>query len=464
MKAAELRRHLSDADLERLARASDDARTEVGFRAILDRLAGEEKLFAFSKHLRDKIAYRAARLLHTPSPASPSVRAALAKGKWRARAAAASALLRSGRAVRSAGSLGIAAASRRGHSRDGVEAARALATALRETAAPGVVEAQARLRDASAALRLERGGRHVWEKAMTPLLSEFARNAGAAGASRQEAALEALAAAAVLTGRARQGDEDDLPFQLGAAARTLSHEKKEAARETSAARRLASDLAAQNAVRLGLWDDLDSGEIRLLGASCARAVFGKGEWRAGARPAPSMAFDGAMLPEEWRDRFAHLTAYEAAAELGRMAADPRMNDDDRTRAELAAETAAAHPGAGHVSFAEALGVAAAPMRLERLRPGKLFRASPRGKFPARLHCRGKHGRLLRCRAAADARGALVGYLSFDPFSREIGGRPLFAAYDLEGKRQGYAWADEPAYLRFGAPEQGFVSAPESIPL
>src|SRR5512135_31212 len=105
MKAAELRRHLSDADLEGLARASGAAEAEAAFRAILDRLTDQEKIFSFTKNARDKIAYRAARLLHPSAHARPSVRAALAGGAWRARASAASAILRGAHAARSAGSL-----------------------------------------------------------------------------------------------------------------------------------------------------------------------------------------------------------------------------------------------------------------------------------------------------------------------------------------------------------------------
>jgi hypothetical protein len=461
MKAVELRRRFLDEELGRFPRGE----AEAAFRSILDRLI-MERLLPFTRNQRDVIARRAARLMGQAGQVPPSLRADMAKGAWRARAAAASSLSRGGRALRAAGSLAAddAEDAKKPRPTFDADAARALATAIREVGTPGVVEAQARVTgDAAAALRHEDGGAHVWEKALAPLLREFAWNAESAGATRQEAALEALAAAAALTGRARHPEGDALPFLLGAASRGLLRQEKALAPETAAIRRLAEDLSARNEVRQRIWDGLDSMETRLLGAAVACAVFGKGTLRPRA-PAAASAFDGTMLPEDWRERFASLTAAEAAEELGRLASDPRLDADARATAEFAAEAALAHPGARRVSFAEALGLADPEIRAARMRPGRLFRAAPRRGHAAQVLCRGKNGRLIRCRAVADADGALVGYLAFDPLSREYGGRPLFAAYALDGKRQGYAWADEPAHWRAGRPEQGFVSAPESIPV
>lgn len=461
MNAVELRRHLLDDELARLSRAGHGA--EAALLPILDRLADKERLFDLTKSQRQKAAYRAARLLAVPPSPTASIRAAMAKGTWRERAAAAS--VRGGHALRPVGSLrGQPATDELKAGLDGVAVSRALATAIREVASPALMGSQMRLKgEAAAALRHEKDGAAVWERALAPLLREFAWNAQGAGATRREAALEALTAAAVLTGQARQGDHDGLPSLLGSAARTIMRARKAITLEAQAIRRLSQELAGHNDVRLELWGGLESGEIRLLGGAAAVAVFGKGAVHRQAAP-QAHAFDGRLLPESWRMRFAHLTAAEAAGELMRMASDPRLNDDARASADLAAEAAAAHPGASRVSFAEALGLEAPELRLDAMRQGRMFRAAPRGKRLARLLCRGKYGRLLRCRAVADADGAMIGYLAFDPFSREIGGRPLFAAYGLDGKRQGYAWADEPAYWRAGRPEQGFVTAPDSIPL
>jgi hypothetical protein len=275
--------------------------------------------------------------------------------------------------------------------------------------------------------------------------------------------LEALTTAAVLTGRTLQASEDELPFLLGSAARTLIRHSTSILPETREAMRLAEKISALNDVRQRMTGNLDVATTRLLGAAAALAVFGKGSLHLRTE-STQHHFDVGMLPEAWKQRLAHLTAAAAAGELEYMSLDPRMNQEDSATAGFAAESAHAHLGATRVSFAEALGMETPDLHVDRLRQGRLFHAAPRGKRPARVLCRGKFGRLIRCRAVADAKGALVGYLAFDPLSREVGGRPLFAAYGLEGKREGYAWADEPSYWRAGRPEQGFTSVPESIPV
>jgi hypothetical protein len=258
-----------------------------------------------------------------------------------------------------------------------------------------------------------------------------------------------------------QDGEDEAILFLGAASVVSLKRTKEPERPAvTASRHLAETMRERNAARLGLWEAHDDGWIRLLGAAAAISVFGKGNLHAVPRKAPAAQFD---LPEAWHARLAALTAAEAVVELDRLANDPRLGEDERATAELAADAVRSHPGVGRVSFAEASGLPDEPLRTAAMRPGRLYRAAPRGKsYPARLTCRGARGRLVRCRAVADARGALTGYLAYDPLSREIGGRPLFAAYGLDGRRNGYAWADEPAYWRAGAPQQGFRTAPESI--
>jgi hypothetical protein len=79
-----------------------------------------------------------------------------------------------------------------------------------------------------------------------------------------------------------------------------------------------------------------------------------------------------------------------------------------------------------------------------------------------LVCAGKAGRPVRCRPVAGADGSVVGYLAYDALSREFGGRPLLAAYALDGSRYGYAWAEARPVIRRGEPEQGFTTAPPRI--
>ncbi len=470
MKASDLRRHLLDDELERLDLASDRAEAVSAFRSIVDRLAETERRFALDRSARDKVAVRAASLLQASSPVPVSTRLAFLKGDWHGRAAAASALLHEGDALRCVGSLSVRAW-RDGHGErrgllDGAEAARALATAFREVGSPGVLKAQEELRGSAAvALRHERGGSAVWERALRPLLREFAWNAQGIGKDRRDAALEAIKASAVLTGQARQGVRDDLPVLLGSAARaSLSVRRSEVPAAPSALNLLAEEMKARNRLRSEIFGVLEGDEDRLFGASAIGAVLSTAIVRRRSirtSPAPLL---GLILPEAWVERFAHLTAADAAGELERLAVDPRLHRDAQVAAEFASGVVKAHPAVVRVSFAEALGLQPPPLRFDRLPIGRLFRAAPRGKRPARMLCRGKNGRLIRCRAVADTTGAMVGYVAFDPLSREYGGRPLFAAYGLDGQRQGYAWADETLYRWAGVPEQGFVSVPESIPL
>ena len=104
------------------------------------------------------------------------------------------------------------------------------------------------------------------------------------------------------------------------------------------------------------------------------------------------------------------------------------------------------------------------MRQGAFRPGqRLARAAVR-QPKAAIICYGKRGRLLRCRAVTDDEGTLVGYQAFDTLSRELGGTPLYALYDATGRRYGYARAGEAVHVCAGEPEQGFFTAPDSIPV
>jgi hypothetical protein len=122
------------------------------------------------------------------------------------------------------------------------------------------------------------------------------------------------------------------------------------------------------------------------------------------------------------------------------------------------------PAAYAVSFSEALGMDHTDERNEEFKPGmKVYRAVM-GNRRRPVMCEGKNGRTVRCRVVAGPSGAFVGYLAYDALSREFGGRPLYAAYALNGDRYGYAWADERPVIRSGQPEQGFKTALERIPV
>jgi hypothetical protein len=255
-----------------------------------------------------------------------------------------------------------------------------------------------------------------------------------------------------------------IALALGAAASSLVRsEPSEPKKETSALTSLKNSMQEQNGVRLGLWDGYDAEVVRRFGAAAASAVTGRGSsapYASRQQASSSVAF---RLPERWHERFSHVAASDAADALERHANDPRSAEAERLMAEALAETLRAHPDAETVSFSEALGIESAALRTDAFRPGDaLLRAAPHGKRPAAILCYGKRGRALRCRAVTNTDGALVGYRAFDPLSRELGGKAVYALYDLAGQRCGYAWADEQSIVRSGSPAQGFVTAPESI--
>lgn len=306
----------------------------------------------------------------------------------------------------------------------------------------------------------------LWEKKMHALLGHFAGNARAHGASRDSAALRALAAAVVLKGEELCAHEQhrSIALLLGAAASSLVRgQKTEPRMETRALAMLNDAIKEQNEARQAFWNDHDGETVRCLGAAALVAVTGRG--RVASRPpcrdaSSTVAF---RLPERWHDRYSHVAASDAANALERQASDPRSSEAERLMSEALIETLRAHPNAEMVSFAEALGIEPAELRAAAFRSGDLLlRAAPNGKRKADILCYGKRGRTLRCRAIANADGALVGYRAFDPLSRELGGRALYALYDFAGNRFGYAWADRLAIARPGAPPQDFFTAPPRI--
>ncbi|WKZ29649.1 MAG: hypothetical protein QY323_02870 [Patescibacteria group bacterium] len=461
MNAEAVRRVLANDDLDRVIAAQDEAALVSAMRAVVDRLADRERFFEAGSADRERIAQRAAVFLDDRSAADDAVmRLRHARGEWRERARAAEALLRSGNWT-SARLLGSLAPRHprtppRSHEGADVAVASAMVIALREAVTPDFAARQETLR--------REGGVSFWQKKWHELLGHVAGNARAQGATREGAALSAMAAAAILEGEALCANDAHraLALTLGAGASCLLRRER-AAERTTALSALTAALAEQNDVRLRFWDGYDADDVRLLGAAATAAALGRGGVTApvpGRVGQPTIAF---RLPEQWHERFSHVAASDAAEALERRSHDPRASEAERLMAEALAETLAAHPHAETVSFAEALGIEAAPLRTDDLRAGEpLFRAVTRARHPMFIVCSGKRGRALRCRAVANTEGALVGYRAFDPLSRELGKKPLYALYDLEGRRVGYAWADRQAVACFGAPEQGFASAPASL--
>ncbi|MFA5854479.1 MAG: hypothetical protein WC866_05365 [Patescibacteria group bacterium] len=465
MNAEAVRRLLADADIIRVVEADDSDELLSALRAAVDRLADRERLFEAGRLERERIARLAVSLLDDErSEDDVETRLLHARGDWRERAAASEELLKRGvwTPVRVLGSFAPASVPRvppQTHDRADAAVAKALILALREVLTP---EAEVR----QEALRRENGGVSIWEKKLHALLGHFAGNARAHGDSREGAALRTLAAAVVLKGEelCAHDQHRSIALALGAAASSLVRsEPSEPKKETSALTALKNAVQEQNGVRLGLWDGYDAEAVRRFGAAAAGAVTGRGSsapYVPQQQAASTVAF---RLPERWHERFSHVAASDAADALERHANDPRSAEAERLMAEALAETLRAHPDAETVSFSEALGIESAELRTDAFRPGDaLLRAAPHGKRPAAILCYGKRGRALRCRAVTNTDGALVGYRAFDPLSRELGGKAVYALYDLAGQRCGYAWADAQSIVRSGSPAQGFVTAPESI--
>lgn len=495
MTVAALRRGLTDRELDRVTRAQRETDLVSALRAIIDRLADVSLLFEASDRQRDEISQRAAKMFMVAQASTQDSNLSklhLAAGDRRARVRAAARLSREGHwtppnvigSLIGKTALPFLCRGKKTEKMilsDGTEIARALLVAAREVIVPGITDAQERLLDsADAAMRNEVYGAGVWDVTVRPLISEFARNARSAGASRAASALRALAAAVQLRGSAlqeRASSDDEIAFQLGsAAAILLSAPVASSPSITRAALAgLAGSMTEMNAVRSSMWDGSDPDSTRLLGAAAAFSVFGKGSVDVPLLvTGVEAAVDGEeivfprlalrlRLPEGWSERFAHLSAQAAAEILDDIAVDPRVDETARLSAEVLSDALKRHADPVHVSFADALGLPDAEFRAAALHPGaRVFSAVPRGKYRATAVCKGKHGRKVRCRAVADHDGALVGYLAFDPFSRELAGRPLYAAYALDGNRYGYAFADASPVIRRGEPEQGFTTAPISI--
>ncbi len=463
MNAEAVRRLLANEDLDCVVAAEDEAALVLALRSIVDRLADREHFFEAGDSERERIARLAATFLDArPVPDVTEARLRHARGDWRERARAAEALIRSGAwtSPRLLGSLApsLSRTMLRGH--DGADAAVASAViiALREAIVPGFEEQEEGLR--------RDDGVSVWKKKWHALLGHVAGNSRAHGATREGAALNALATTAILEGEALCANDAHRALALGlgaAASHLVRPEAAAASKDTQALSALVDALAEQNGVRLGFWDGYAIEDVRHLGAAAAAAAMGRGrvsELKSNSLRSATVAF---RLPERWHERFSHVAASDAAEVLERQASDPRAAEAERLMAEALAETLRAHPNGEAVSFAEALGIEASELRTNTIRDGEsLYRAVPRRRHPMSVICYGKRGRALRCRAVANADGALVGYRAFDPLSRELGARPLYALYTLDGRRYGYAWAEQQTIAYPGAPKQGFASAPEMI--
>lgn len=434
-------------------------------RALVGLLA-DHHAFEASEAQRDRIARRADALLDSPALAVGEARDRkfdLASADWKTRADAA-ARLSSGGAWTSwtvAGSLGDAGPS--GSDAD-ARLASAILVAARETLLPGIAARQERLSGpAGAALAHEKDGARVWDDALWPLVAEFAGNARRSGADRRTAALQAMSAVAHLKGRAMQGFAVHDAFLLGAAASSLLREKDDEADDgaPSAMEELARRVAELNDARGALWDDGDGETARRMGAAAAISAFGRGSVSAPvSRPRGSSGIQ-AHLPVDILGNRARLAASEAAEAMEEESSDPRLDEGRRRRLEAICDELRRHPAAHAVSCAEALGMEAPEAATAALQPGmKVYRTAPEGRRP--LVCAGRNGRTVRCRPVAGPDGASVGYLAFDALSREFKGRPLYAVYALDGSRYGYAWAEGRPVVRRGEPEQGFMTAPETI--
>ncbi len=442
MTAETLRRTFTEAELDRMIGAEDAEATVEALRGVLDRLA-DQHFFEATTEERLQAAFLATALMSAETKETGAEDALrLARGEWHEKAAAAEERLRQNDWT-PAHLLGriVSGFTFKKKKRAGLDtaASQALIVALREVLMP----------DAD-------------------LLQTTTGHARALGFSRQAAALRALTAATVLTGEALCSEEDhrDVALALGAAAsvcvKTTSTEEK---KETKALRALVEAVVDENAARLELHDGCETEDARLLGAAGLAAATGRGGLGIPASQREGGSSVSFRLPEAWHLRFSHVAAADAAEALAEYALDPRISDAERMMADALVETLRACPAADHISFSEALGIEPAEIRTDGFRPGRpLYRAALRGTLPTAIICAGKRGRRLRCRAVADHDGAVVGYRAFDLLSRELGGSPLYALYDLSGRRYGYAWTDGTTIVRMGVPAQGFKTAPETIPL
>lgn len=465
MNAEAVRRLLADADIIRVAQAKEGDDVVEALRSAVDRLADRERFFEAGGLERERIARLAAFLLDDESVQDDTVTRLLhARGDWRERAAASEEFLKRGvwTPRRVLGSFAPVFAPRtppRTRERADASIASALILALREVLAP---EAGVR----QEALRREKDGVSVWEKKLHALLGHFAGNARAHGDSREGAALRTLAAAVVLKGEelCAHAEHRSLALLLGSAASSLVRgEKTEVRAETDALSKLKDAMTEQNEARLAFWDGHDAETVRRLGAAALAAATGRSSNASHVPKRDASSTVAFRLPERWYERFSHVAASDAAEALERQATDPRASEVERLMAEALAETLRANPNAETVSFAEALEIEPADLRTDTFRSGDaLMRAATNGKRMTDILCVGKRGRPLRCRPVANAEGAFVGYRAFDPLSRELGGRGIYALYDLAGNRFGYTWADPQAMVRPGAPQQDFFTAPEHI--
>jgi hypothetical protein len=251
---------------------------------LVDHLAAHH-VFEVSEAQRAEIAERADAMAASSSFSADDasdLKFDLYAGDWKTRAEASARLSASGTWTpwHVAGSLASGAdASRHENGMDDAGLATAIAIAARETLSPGLAARQAQLKGAAKfALQNEKDGAGFWDKALRPLVSEFAVNARTHGVNRRSAALRALAAATHLKGEAMDSSRGKDAFLLGSAAACLL--RAEPADGTdgdgSIMKALARDVAAFNEVRAGMWDESDLEMARLLGAAAIIAVFGRG--------------------------------------------------------------------------------------------------------------------------------------------------------------------------------------------
>lgn len=432
-----------------------------GVRALVDLLASRHA-FEATPAQRDEIARRAERFLAAPD-VDPEERLGLAleaaHAHWAVRADAFERLDAAQVPWELVGSLAIGRPARGvPNAVDDARLASAVMIAARETLVPTVRHAQDLLSGtARVALAQERDGGEHWDAAARVAIEDAVRNARSAGADRHAAALKAVAAFARLKGRGLPTGGAPL-FRLGAGASILLKSRSES--RVAALEEIVSHVVGVNAVRAALVGE-DPEVLRLVGAAGARVSFGCGELAAPRPLARPPHVPG--VPAAWSERLGRLTVASALDLLDEEALDIRNDEPDRRRIEALIGFLRRHPAPHAASFADALGIDPPAPRLGALRTGlRVFRTAQRGIRP--VICRGKKGRILRCHAVAGPDGAMVGFLAYDALSREFGQRPLYAAYAADGRRWGFAWADEAPRVREGEPEQGFRTAPASIPV
>ncbi len=518
MNAPSLRRQLSDAHLEALARACrDGADRSAAFFSIIADLgltAGETEI--------DDAARRAARLLDAllrheerqderRRHLTDERTALFGRDRFeRARACENCDGFDPWLGPATIGSLAVseiaqpAAMSPHPRILDGGLAAEAVVIALREAASPDVIRSQREFLETETLIGFgETGALDRLDAALRRLQAEFIANGRYCGQESDEAAAAALAAVCRLRGRAlsRRPEVAGLAgtaYALGLSAmRSFPDfvERRRVAENAAEAGRLSRMIGVArqvNDARAGLIARPgDEPSARLLGAAALGAILG---YAFGWRDAPMESAatlrqgmvalghdDGATLlidgmipvhvPEGRLRSLAPLSLAAALRRLEALSTDPRQSRDVRESSGRVAD-ALAHSARGwrtdRVSFGSHVGMPQSTPARSELRDGlDVHWAVPAGKFPSVRAAEGRRGRRLRCRTLADAEGRLVGYAGFDvlsgEFSAEGGGEGVHAVYGLDGRRFGYLRADDAGgRVRRGEPPWGFMTAPAVI--